>query len=81
MINLINRSNQLETYDLIIKADVQGSLTSVLDSLKALETDEVAARAIGSGVGIVNENDVHLAHGSNAVIYAFNPAYRQTLND
>jgi translation initiation factor IF-2 len=40
--------------------------------LKALETDEVAVKAIGSGVGLVNENDVQLAHGSNAVIYAFN---------
>jgi translation initiation factor IF-2 len=72
LIKIINRSNQLETYDVIIKADVQGSLTSVLDSLKALETDEVAVKAIGSGVGLVNENDVQLAHGSNAVIYAFN---------
>ena len=58
--------------NIIVKADVQGSLTSVIDSLKALDTEEVAVRVVGSGVGNVNDNDVHLAHTSNAIIYGFN---------
>ncbi|HUD05862.1 MAG TPA: translation initiation factor IF-2 [Candidatus Saccharimonadales bacterium] len=72
LIKMINRSNKLTTFDVVIKADVQGSLTSVSDSLKALATDEVAVRVVGSGVGVVNENDIHLAHTTDAVIYAFN---------
>lgn len=71
LIRLINRSNQLSEFNIIVKADVQGSLTSVVDSLKALDTDEVAVRVVGSGVGSISENDVHMAHTSNAVIYGF----------
>jgi translation initiation factor IF-2 len=58
--------------NIIIKADVQGSLTSVTDSLKALDTEEVAVRVVGSGVGAINENDLHMAQTSNAIIYGFN---------
>lgn len=71
LIRLINRSNKLSEFNIIVKADVQGSLTSVVDSLKALDTEEVAVRVVGSGVGPVSENDVHMAHTSNAVIYGF----------
>lgn len=72
LIRMINRSNDLNELNIIIKADVQGSLTSVADSLKTLNTDEVAVRVVGSGVGTINENDVHLAATSNAIIYGFN---------
>lgn len=72
LIRLINRSNDVNELNVIVKADVQGSLVSVLDSLKALDTDEVAVRIIGSSVGIVNDNDIHLAQGGNAIIYGFN---------
>ncbi len=72
LIRMINRNNKINEFNIIVKADVQGSLTSVLDSLKALDTDEVAVRVVGTGVGAVNENDVHMAHSSQAVIYAFN---------
>jgi translation initiation factor IF-2 len=72
LIRMINRNNELAELNVIVKADVQGSLASVLDSLKALETDEVAVRVVGSGVGPVGENDLHLAHTSGAVIYGFN---------
>lgn len=72
LIRIINRSNQVAELNVIVKADVQGSLTSVIDSLKALDTEEVAVRIVGSGVGNVNDNDVHLAHTTNAVIYGFN---------
>ncbi len=71
LIRIIDRSNQVNQFNVIIKADVQGSLTSVIDSLKSLDTEEVAIRIVGSGIGAINENDIHLAHSSKAVIYAF----------
>ena len=71
LIRMINRSNDLNELNIVIKADVQGSLTSVADSLKALDTDEVAVRVVGSGIGTITENDAHLAHTSNAIIYGF----------
>lgn len=72
LIRMINRTNDLTELNIVIKADVQGSLTSVIDSLKGLDTEEVAIRVVGSGVGAVNENDVRLAHTSNAIVYGFN---------
>lgn len=71
LIRLINRSNQLQELNVIVKADVQGSLTSVIDSLKTLDNDEVAVRVVGSGVGAITENDMHMAHTSHAIIYGF----------
>ena len=56
----------------MLRPDVQGSLTSVIDSLKTLDTDEVAVNVVSSGVGSVNENDLHLANTSGAIIYGFN---------
>jgi translation initiation factor IF-2 len=74
LIRIINRSNQVQELNVLLKADVQGSLASVTDSLKALDTEEVAIRVVGSGVGAINENDVHLAQSSQAIIYGFNVA-------
>jgi translation initiation factor IF-2 len=71
LIRLINRDNKLQELNIIIKADVQGSLTSVIDSLRALDTEEVSVRIVGSGVGPVSENDLHLAHTSGAIVYGF----------
>lgn len=71
LIRMINRSNELSEFNVIVKADVQGSLTSVIDSIKALDTEEVAVRIVGSGIGPVNENDIHMAATSSAVIYGF----------
>lgn len=72
LIRIINRTNELNELNIIVKADVQGSLTSVIDSLKSLDTEEVAVRVVGSGVGAINENDLHMARTSNAIIYGFN---------
>ncbi|HTB49051.1 MAG TPA: translation initiation factor IF-2 [Verrucomicrobiae bacterium] len=72
LIRLINRDNKLQELNIIVKADVQGSLTSVIDSLKAMDTDEVSVRIVGAGVGPIGENDLHLAHSSNAIVYGFN---------
>lgn len=71
LIRLINRSNQLQELNIIVKADVQGSLTSVIDSLKTLDNEEVAVRIVGSGVGPVTENDIRLASAGKAIVYGF----------
>jgi translation initiation factor IF-2 len=72
LIRMINRNNEVNELNVIIRADVQGSLTSVVDSLKALDTDEVAVRIVSSGVGAITENDLHLASTSGTIIYGFN---------
>jgi translation initiation factor IF-2 len=72
LLRIISRSNQLTELNIVLKADVQGSLTSVIDSLKTLDTEEVAVRFVSSGVGIINENDVHTAASTGAIIYGFN---------
>jgi translation initiation factor IF-2 len=72
LIRIINRDRQMQELNIIIKADVQGSLTSVVDSLRTLDTDEVSIRLVGSGVGPISENDLYLAHTSGAIIYGFN---------
>lgn len=74
LLRIISRSDTLNEVPIIVKADVQGSLTSVIDSLKSIDTDEVAVRVVSSGVGVVNENDVHMASSSDpkAIIYGFN---------
>ena len=72
LIRLINRSNQITEFPVIIKADVQGSLTSVIDSIKSLDNEEVVVRIVSSGIGSVNESDAHLAHTSGATVYGFN---------
>jgi translation initiation factor IF-2 len=72
LIRMINRNNEVQELNIIVKADVQGSLTSVIDSLKAMDTEEVAVRVVGSGIGAINENDLHSAQSSQAIIYGFN---------
>lgn len=71
LLRIIDRTNETTELNVIVKADVQGSLTSVIDSLKSLDTEEVAVRVVGSGVGVVTENDVHMAATSKAIIYGF----------
>lgn len=72
LIRIINRQKQVQNLNIIVRADVQGSLTSVVDSLKALDTDEVAVHIVSSGVGAITENDVHHATTGGAIIYGFN---------
>lgn len=72
LIGMINRKNRLNQLNILIKADVQGSLTSVSDSLKSLNTDEVAVRVVGASVGQVTANDLALARSSGAIVYGFN---------
>ncbi len=72
LIRIINRNNKVQELNIIVRADVQGSLTSVVDSLKALDTDEVAIRIVSSGVGNISDNDIRTAASSDAIIYGFN---------
>ncbi len=71
LLRIINRTNEVNELNVIVKADVQGSLTSVIDSLKTLDTSEVAIRIVGSGVGAINDNDIRMAATSGAIIYGF----------
>ena len=64
ILKMMNQKHDAQEFNVIIKADVQGSLTSVIDSLKLIETNgEVELRVIGHGVGNISENDIHLATG------------------
>ncbi len=72
LLNMITKHREKQQVNVIIKADVQGSLTSVADSLRMLENDELSLRIVGSGVGNISENDIRLAAGSEAIIYGFN---------
>lgn len=69
--NKIQEGN-VKDLNLIIKADVQGSVEAVKSSLLKLSNDEVAVKCIHSGVGAINESDVILASASNAIIIGFN---------
>lgn len=72
LLRIISQKSQLTELNVVVKADVQGSLTSVVDSLKALGTEEVAVRLVSSGVGVITESDVHTAVTTGAIIYGFN---------
>lgn len=72
LLQMINRKREKQVVNMIVKADVQGSLTSVVDSLRLLEHAEITPRIVGSGVGNISENDIRLAAGSDAIIYGFN---------
>ena len=63
---------KVNALNLLVKADVQGSVEALSDSLTKLSNDEVKVKIIASGVGGINESDVHLAVASNAVLIGFN---------
>lgn len=86
LLRMMNRQQETQDVNVIVKADVQGSLTSVTDSLKLLENDELNVRILSSGVGNISENDIRRAAGTgdgsgNAIVYGFNvqlpPAVKQ----
>ena len=66
------QEGEAKELNLIIKADVQGSVGAIISSLEKLETPEVKINVIHSGVGTINESDVMLAETSNAIIIGFN---------
>jgi len=76
-VTLDNLFDQLQEGDVkelnvIVKADVQGSVEAVRQSLEKLSNDEVRVKVVHGGVGAINESDVMLANASNAIIVGFN---------
>ena len=63
---------EVSTLNVVVKADVQGSVEALSDSLTNLSTSEVRVKIVGSGVGGINETDANLAAASKAVIIGFN---------
>ena len=66
------KEGNLKELNLIVKADVQGSVEAVKQSLMKLSNEEVVVKCIHGGVGAINESDVSLASASNAIIIGFN---------
>ena len=73
LLKMMNQKHDTQELNVIVKADVQGSLTSVMDSLRLVDTGgEIKLRIIGSGVGSISESDIRLAADSETIIYGFN---------
>ena len=66
------QSGNLKELNIIVKADVQGSVEAVKQSLLKLSNEEVVVKIVHGGVGAINESDVNLASASNAIIIGFN---------
>ena len=81
--NLFSQIEQgeMKELSLIVKADVQGSVEAVTQSLEKLSNDEVRVRVIHGGVGGIKEGDVMLASASNAIIIGFNVRPDQTAEE
>ncbi|QMT58891.1 translation initiation factor IF-2 [Legionella sp. PC997] len=65
-------AGESKVLNVVLKADVQGSLEAISDALVKLSTEEVKVEVISSGVGGITESDVHLAIASNAILVGFN---------
>ena len=72
MDELLNRMKEVTTLSLVIKADVQGSLEAIKQSIMAIKNDEVQISIVHGSVGNVNETDILLAQTANAIVVAFN---------
>ncbi len=73
LLRMMNVADNTKTFNVIVKGDVLGSVTSVVDSLRLIDTKgEITLNIVSTGVGDINENDVYMAAGENTVIYGFN---------
>lgn len=73
LLKMMSQQHETQELNVIVKADVQGSLTSVVNSLKIIDTQgEITLRIISSGVGDITENDIRLAIDQKTIIYGFN---------
>lgn len=73
LLRMMNVADNSKTFNVIVKGDVLGSVTSVVDSLKMIDTKgEITLNIVSTGVGDISENDVYMAAGDNTVIYGFN---------
>ena len=66
------KKGEVKELNVIIKADVQGSIEAMREALKKLSTDAVKVNVLHDGVGGITETDVNLASASNAIIIGFN---------
>ncbi|MDN5274109.1 MAG: infB [Candidatus Saccharibacteria bacterium] len=73
MLKMMSQKHDSQELNVIVKADVQGSLTSVVDSLRLVDTGgQINLRIVGTGVGNISENDIRLAESGDTIIYGFN---------
>lgn len=73
LLRMMHTADNTKTFNVIVKGDVQGSVTSVVDSLRLIDTQgEITLNIVSTGVGAVSENDVYMASGGNTIIYGFN---------
>ncbi len=73
LLRMMNVADNSKVFNVIVKGDVLGSVTSVVDSLKLIDTNgEITLNIVHTGVGDINENDIYMAAGGNTVIYGFN---------
>ena len=73
LLKMMDQQTETQDLNVIVKADVQGSLVSVINSLRIIDSQgEINLHIIGSGVGNINENDIRLASDKNTIIYGFN---------
>lgn len=75
LLRMMNVADNSKVFNVIVKGDVLGSVTSVVDSLKMIDTHgEVNLNIVSTGVGDITENDIYMAAGGNTVVYGFNVA-------
>ncbi len=80
LLKMMNQQRESQDLNVIVKADVQGSLTSVVNNLRIIDTQgEIALHIIGSGVGDINESDIRLAADKNTIVYGFNVGMSNTV--
>jgi len=73
LLKMMSQQHKSQDLNIIVKTDVQGSLTSVVDSLRVIDTKgEIKLNIIGSGVGNISENDIRLAADRKTIVYGFN---------
>ena len=73
LLRMMNTADSAKVFNVIIKADVLGSVTSVVDSLKMIDTKGlISLNIVATGVGDVSENDIYMAAGGETIIYGFN---------
>ncbi len=73
LLRMMNVADNTKAFNVIVKGDVLGSVTSVVDSLRMIDTKgEITLNIVSTGVGDISENDVYLSAGENTIIYGFN---------
>lgn len=73
LLSMMKQFDEAKNFNVVVKADVQGSLVSIMDSLRLIDTEgEVKLNITKSGIGNISENDIKMAAGTDTIIYGFN---------